>query len=57
MEYKFSELSHVAQEFAYASYYNALNDDLNRDSIVSFEEYGVEAEWDGLLFDAYGNAK
>lgn len=55
-KYRFFELSKPAREKAYELYCLAMNDDLNRDDIVSFDRYGVEAEWDGLLFDINGTA-
>ena len=52
----FFELSEPARENAYQLYCDAMDDDLNRDNMVSFDQYGAEAEWDGLLFDANGVA-
>lgn len=47
---RFDELSEQAQEHAYALYVAAMDDDLNRASIIPFKEYGAEADWDGLEF-------
>ncbi len=52
---RFSELTQVAKERAYAAYVKAMDDDLNRDSIVRTEAYGAEADWDNLCFDVDGN--
>lgn len=52
----FFELSEPARENAYRLYCAAMDDDLNRDNVVSFDQYGAEAEWDGLLFDTNGVA-
>ena len=52
---RFCELSEAAQELAYAAYVKAMDDDLNRDSIVPIEEYAADADWDELDFDADGN--
>lgn len=51
----FSELSRNAQKLAYRMYVQGMDDDLNRDHVVSYEAYGEEASWDGLEFDAKGN--
>lgn len=52
---KFSELTEASKERAYAAYVKAMDDDLNRDSIVPIEEYPAEADWDDLDFDVDGN--
>jgi hypothetical protein len=52
---RFAELTQVAKERAYAAYVKAMDDDLNRDSIVSIEAYEAEADWDKLDFDVDGN--
>ena len=54
--YKFSQLTKDAQETAYALYCAALDDDLNRDDIISIEDYEAEAEYIEMLFDINGNA-
>lgn len=54
--YRFSELSEEAKKNAYADYCAALDDDLNRDDIISIDDYEAEAEYIDLMFDANGNA-
>ena len=53
----FRDLSKQAQERAYQSYYAAMDDDINRDSIVSIEEYAELAEQEGLLFNKRSRAR
>ncbi len=53
---EFLQLTPEAQKHAYQGYVKAMDDDLNRDHVVSMEAYGQEANWDGLDFDADGNA-
>ena len=53
--YSFLDLKPEAQKRAYDLYCEAMNDDLNRDHIVSLEDYGAEADWDLLEFDEQGN--
>ena len=53
---RFEELTEHAQEYAYALYVAAMDDDLNRVDIIPFGEYGAEADWDGLDFDENGEA-
>lgn len=55
-QYRFFELSKPAQERAYALYCAALDDDLNRDDIVSMRDYGALANYEDLRFYANGNA-
>ncbi len=53
--FSFSQLSDEAKAHAYGEYVKSMDDDLNRDSIVTFEAYCADADWDGLAFDAEGN--
>lgn len=53
---EFLELGREAQERAYGQYVKGMDDELNRDHVVSFEAYSEEASWDGLEFDVDGNA-
>lgn len=52
---RFDELTEQARERAYESYVAAMDDELNRASIIPFKEYGAEADWDGLEFDENGD--
>ena len=36
----------------YAEYVEAMNDDLNRNDTLSFDEWADMAEWDGVDIDA-----
>lgn len=55
--FRFQELDKEAQTYAYKEYLKAMDDDLNRDNVVSFDEYSQGADWDGLTFDIHGNAQ
>lgn len=49
------DLTPEAQRHAYEGYCKAMDDDLNRELIVTFEQYCQEANWDGLEFDKTGD--
>ena len=51
----FEELSDEVKQKVYAEYCAAMDDDLNRDNILSIEEYGLESIYEDLTFDADGN--
>lgn len=51
---KFSELSEQAQRYAYGLYCEAMNDEWNRENILTIEEYGAAADCEGLEFDESG---
>ena len=51
----FRELTNTAKQKAYSDYCHAMDDDLNRDDIVSIEEYEAGSEWDEITFDVDGN--
>jgi len=52
---EFRELSEKAKKRAYGEYVKAMNDDLNREYIMSIEDYEENADWDMLEFDKDGN--
>ena len=52
---EFLQLSEQAQKKAYQAYLKAMDDDLNRDNVVTFEQFGQEANWDGLEFNEDGS--
>ena len=55
-QYRFFELTKEAQQRAYLLYCAAMDDDLNRDDIVSMRDYGALANYEDLRFYANGNA-
>ena len=44
---EFNQLSDDAKMFAYGEYCKAMNNDENREYILTFKEFCLEADWDG----------
>ena len=51
---EFNQLSDNAKMFAYGEYCNAMDDELNRDLTMTFEEFCLEADWDGADYAENG---
>ena len=51
---EFNQLSDDAKMFAYGEYCKAMDDELNRDLTMTFEEFCTEADWERYEYTESG---